>query len=283
VDSEERMRRLHHWRSAVLAAGFALAVLVIAWTAFADGGGEDTDLRRELAQRVIWSSVEQQRPLFIPADLLNSLPLQELPLNETDRGALERRLEYQRHPELYPKQIPSGRLAECRERASSGGQGSAPQAKGFAELMTDTDVAFVGTIERVEAGFDPRLVAVVEMAFVRVDEVIHRANEITSVVPKAVVAIRLEGGRIEIEGTVLCDEVPEGFDRPKVGDRVLAAGWIGPGDPRFLEGAYVFPLDGDSIRVQPYAFLEEDADPGVLRTLSVRMKQAARDGSGEGP
>lgn len=261
------------------AIGSSLLAILFVCSVSAGGGGDITD-RTDLPQRMIWSSIEKQRPLFIPQDLLASLSLEKLPLSEREKKDLELRLEYQRHPELYPKQIPSGRLAECRERASSGGQGSAPQAKDFAELLGDTEVAFVGTIERVEAGLDPRLIEAVEMAFVRVDKVVHRQKGVEAAQEESTVAILSPGGRITIEGTVLCDDRREGFYHPRPGDRILAAGWIGEEDERFIDGAYVFPLDGEEIHVQPYAFLRKDAESGVLQTLPSRLEEVREEKEG---
>lgn len=246
----------------------SLAVTVV------ESAGEAEEPRSP-QDKILWANKEKQRAMFIPQSLLQG-PLSDLPVDESSLRGLKHRLKVQRHPELFPKELPFGRVAECRQESGSASPGSAANAMDLTTLLASSDVVWIGTIVDIEPGVEPRLVAAVEVAYVQLEEIFRLRPGASAPSSERSTAVMFGGAKVSVSGTVLCDEGAPGFYEPRVGDRILLGGSILTEDPRVFQG-YVFPLKGNTIRLQPYSLLEPDSGPQQLDALRARLQEVVRE------
>lgn len=257
---------------------FVLSLLIATSVALGPGAPareKEESVDRDPRGKILWANKEKQRAMFIPQSLLQR-PLDELPLDESSLRGLEHRLEVQRHPELFPEDLPAGRVAKCRQRSTPSSMGSASKTMDLATLLVGKDVVWIGTIVDLESGVDPRLVAAVEAAYVRLDEIVRLRPGARAPSSQWPMVKMFGGARVSIGGTVLCDEELPGFYQPRVGDRLLLGGTVLPEEPRVFQGE-VFPLEGNTVRLQPFSFLEPDSGPRDLGALKSRLEEVAQE------
>lgn len=214
---------------------------------------------------LIWANSSRDSVVFIPAALLGSGVLEELPIPSRDRGAIRGVLAWSK----------PGGAVRCETIAERPVQGSAKETFGLVETVSQAEASFVGTVVDLETGWSPWVRRVAKLATVRVDEVLHERTEAIPE-PGGKVAILFQGGQVEVEGRTLCDLPVPGLYRPAVGDRIVAAGGAWP-DSRFFPAATVFPIQDGLVQPQPYSSLDVHEVPRVAEYLRDEIRSELRE------
>lgn len=257
-------------------------VLVVGSLAFqggaAAGGPETPALGTEHSpgaaeafdERILWLNEEQTKALFLPQAQTVTASLEELPLKDYQREALEDTVRAFQNPS-------SGH--DCIQFGPSPPQGSREDAKSLEDLIVEGDVALVGRVVRLVGGWKPWTLKVVTAAYIEVEELIHGSGVSGAPQPGAVIAITYDGGRTIVDGTEICADPREGFPIPLDGDRVLLSGKSWKPDPRFFYDVARFPVVDGEVRPEPRFDLKQGERARALGQLVRQVRVDGRSGS----
>lgn len=198
--------------------------------------------------------------LFISADLLQELPLEDLPMKPRERGLFK---------EVVERAAVQG--PACEPSRWNPIQGSAEETALLPGFISFFESSFAGTVVAVEIGWSPSAGKVGELVTVLVEEVIHDKGSFAPQLEQRV-ALFLPGGRMEYRGVLLCQLPVPGLYRPKVGDRLLSAGRTGT-DSGFFEAAAIFALKDGLVMPQPFTTLDAHAIPRPLRLVRDEIRK----------
>lgn len=220
--------------------------------------------RSDWHQDLIWMNEHRTAVVFLSADLLRNVSLENLPLDDNDRL----------HIRWTVKDAASGRRPSCVPSRSGGAWGTAEELHDIAGIIGMFEMSFVGTVLSVEPGWSPWFASVGKLATVRIDSIIHQ-GEHGSFASGDEVRLLYRGGKIRFEGVDLCEFPPEGLYVPQVGDTVLATGrsWW---DPSFFDVAATFKVEEGMVLPEPFANLDPHAIPRPVALIQDQVHKELR-------
>lgn len=242
-------RDLGRW---LVTAGFVASMLILTTGASlgAPGGEEgSSDLQKTLEARVLWGDAEHQVPMFIPQRLLETTPLDELPIDYVRRDFLESEVEkFQDERWGY----------RCNSSDDESEQGADEVTFTFEEQLRRFPEVVVGQIEYVVPGWSVHHMRVAEAAYVRVEEILRDEGARLAQSGGMVLGVLFIGGKTVVGNTTLCEERRKGLYQPVTGDRIVVAGELLAEEPPFLHASLRFPVVKGDVLAQPYSALRAD-------------------------
>lgn len=206
--------------------------------------------------QVLWLDSAHSNAAFVSERLLNQSGHDERLLSEVDRD----RLAFWRI---------DGLQGRCMPRSTQPEAGSAPDATGYAGLVRRVPTAFIGIVTGVEPGYSPWHGTVSQLITIRAEQVVHTRGSQLS--PNETVAFIVDGGAVAYRGSKVCSPADAGFHQPEPGDRLFVLGGRSPEEPRLFAAAFVFPIDGSTVKTQPYAALNATGDLSLDALLSASV------------
>lgn len=216
-------------------------------------------LRESLARQVLWTkSLPVPEATFIPNEVLRSEGFDQLPLSGSSRSVLPRDLARNR-------EIESGRRADegphCSRSSETTSTGDPwREATTLAEAVgMPGRVAVVGDVVARLEGWSNLWVAPGTLAYIKVKEVLAEpaaASLPSAYSPGTMLAVHLEGGRAEVEGTVLCRQGPD-VAPIEEGGTLLVIGEPVREELLQLWGFSYFPVVDEMVLPQRYQFIRE--------------------------
>lgn len=218
------------------------------------------------SRQLIRLSEQSKSVIFLPENLLQSVPLEDLPIRAEDRSLLR----------SVVRDTSSGRRPRCAPSRWSGRPGTVEPFRDLPEMIANSESSFVGTIQSVESGWSPWLAHVAQLADVRIESVVHNIGS-GQLQPGAEVWILFRGGQIRFQDVEICEDPPTGFYRPEVGNTILSTGWPG-WDPRFFNATATFKVEDGMVVPEPFSNLDPHAIPRPLGLIEERVRQELRSG-----
>lgn len=217
------------FRFGALALACCLGVLsVLAPLPAAAGGEERVEWTLEDPRRaIVWSEDGgANEPLFIPEVLFQEKDLGQLPLTPQQRRLLNNMIEERRDP---PHTVPARlREAECPTAAEPPAAGSMPGVLDLPGFVGTSGVSLVGQIVAVVPGLATWSREALQLAYVRVDQILNVNREILfDIEPPAVeelIGVPFGGATIRIAGFAFCSPMSGQFYAPRDGDWILVVG-----------------------------------------------------------
>jgi len=203
----------------------------------------------DLSRRLVRTANPRTEPraAFVPIEVLREVPLDELPLTDSDRHWYRQRIDIRKNPERWSATFRAGQIPDCMGSEPHFDIAPELDADHVLESLQSMDTVFLGTVEEVVPGWHFPRAKVGEMVYLRVDEVLRGDLQSGAVVPEF-----RHGGRIQVEGVELCDQRENPFS---VGDRVVAAGFPCAVEPCF-DTLTVLRVEGSEAQ-SPHAIGEE--------------------------
>jgi len=235
--------------------GLIVLILLIPLTARAATHSGSVGANAAAAPEVLWLGGVPSSAAFVTEEQLSEDGLDVLGEVDQERLAM-----------WTTKSLREGAGGRCMPRPTPPAAGSAPDAAGYDDLVRRVPLAFVGTVATVDLGYSPWYGAVSRLISVRVDQVIstHQSRlELGEMV--SYIAI---GGTIAYDGSKVCSPHDAGFHQPEPGDRLLVLGGRLTEEPNLFAATFVFPLEGSTIKAQPYAALKLAGDAMLDALLS---------------
>lgn len=221
---------------------------------------------------ILWNDAKHQDALFIPESLLNTVPLNELPLRDADRRALETTL---KTDSPAPMMVGGRMTPDCALTDEHSGIGEpSPEAVHLPEFLKSSRVLFVGRVVKVFLGWNAPYRHVSSMVEVRVEQVLHAYKDWPRV--DSLVFYEQRHGEFYVGDHRLCDLTVSGRDsfRAVRGQRVLVTGIDHDLNPKLVLGAIAWPVSsrGDVVP-QPYRAVL----PELVSLSSLRLAFAERE------
>lgn len=216
-----------------------------------NGGGAPEDDLPSFRTQILWANAAHTVSAFIPQEILETTPIDELPLSDNIKSILRDQVE----------SFSTRNYAACSPPAQDSlPQGAADTTYTFDEFISHLGAAFVGKIVHLEPGLSSVSLNAAEAAYIRVEEVLFERNSGRAPQEGAIVAAVFHGGRTVLGATPICRDWHDAYYRPVVGDRVLMAGGMSPdGDPLYFAGSTAFPLSSEGVVLsQPYMNLDAE-------------------------
>jgi len=201
--------------------------------------------------QILWLDKAHSNAAFVSEGMLNQSGEQLLSAVDRERLAFWRIGERQR---------------QCMPRSTRPAAGSAADAAGYEGLLRRVPTAFIGIVTDVEPGYSPWHGTVARLITVRAEQVVHSHGSRLS--PNETVAYIAAGGTIAYGDSKVCSAADAGFHQPQPGDRLLVLGGRSPEEPRLFAATFVFPVNGSTVKTQPYAALSATGDLSLNALLS---------------
>lgn len=249
-------------RDMYMVLGAAMWVVLAASSPKQAGAERPRDTIPE-APPVLWMNEEKGWTVFVSESTLNSDALSSF----SRLQSLESRLRIKREPGIYKYLYHGQQIPECEGRPTRSAQGPAKVTQNLSELILDSPTAFVASVEQIVPGWDAWRGEVALLAYLRVEEILHRDAQNPSPRIDGGIGVLFSGGSIKIHGTTICDRVDESFYRPRIDDRLIVTGAGWEADPRFFAKSEAFPVQGDEILPQPYPALQKDVQRETLTNI----------------
>jgi hypothetical protein len=226
-------------------------------------------------RRIIWNDELHTVAAFIPADVMSSMPITQLPLGQREKEALQFKVELYRDPPApgigsgwpqgLPECMPSGYPLPTTAPD--------PDAWSLEAEIARADVTLIGEVVALVPGWYAPLSTPAAMAYVHVTRVLADVGGRLS--PGQLVAVQTPNARLEIDGVVLCSEsAAEQFYQPQVGDLILITGYPWPADPDWIHNNKRFQIVNGMIRPQPYPTISTRASVPVEALISAATAAA---------
>lgn len=208
-------------------------------------------------QRLIWDDYEPERATFVPAEILASRPLEEIPMADYLRDDLLATLRYQRNPLRH---LITGKPlgVDCRRSSEPAAPGSASKAKELLDAILDRDAAVLAAVDYVVPGWGHAHAGPETAIYGTVIEVLHDKTGMFE--PRAEVSFLRSGAEIWVQGVRLCREPAKGEHEPRPHDRLLIIGFTSKANPGFLYTNTVFPVEQGTLIPQPLAHIQGRMD-----------------------
>lgn len=200
-------------------------------------------------EKIIWMDSTKKSAMFIPEKLLREVDWSKLPLKNSDRDSLAA---YIKRPEHLAemKRLLGREEALCIEPRSLNEGGSSSNAKDLSAWIKHFKTGVIGKVKKVVPGWSSWESQVVTMVYA---EVLDTLRENSSPQVGTLLAYRLPYGSIHLKSTEICRDPWPNFKAPSEGDRILLLGDPYKPNPKFLEFTFVFPIEDELVRYQPYS------------------------------
>lgn len=218
----------------------------------------------QVESRILWSGREKSEPVFLPEALLMSEDVDDLPVDRFAKDVLRRELR------KFNDERWRGRCNFAEDRLAV--QGSDDRTISLGDYLERMPSVVLGTILRVEAGWDFRLSHVAEVAYVRIDEVLAERSESAAPATGSIVGVLFPGGRVFVSGIELCKDRRSGLYQPSRGQTILIGGKVSIDDSVHLRSQIVLPVIGNQVLAQPLPRLDAGESVKDLDSLRLRLR-----------
>ncbi len=218
------------------------------------------------SDQIIWSPRNQTVALFVPQEVLDTTPLEELPVDELAlermRGAID----------VAERKPGESRRSVCWHAKHERWPLSENGRKSIEELIEAESLAFVGTVEDTVPGWSNWVFKPVTALYLRVDEILKNQDNFLQL--GQVVAQTELQATINLYGVEACSTYPDDFWEPHRGDHLLFSGLRyeegSARHPYFVNGL-IFLVRGEQIVPQPMDGLR-NTRPRSLDSIRVLLQ-----------
>jgi hypothetical protein len=191
---------------------------------------------------------------FIPELILNSRPLSEIPLRVEDREQLAKVTKPTGTGAATPSRhdpTPQCPFVGLRSRSRP-----LPNATSLERWLPEPPLVLVARVLAVVPGWGEGVAR--EAIFFEPEDILQDKDH--CILPSQVYSMILDGGRIQIQGNLVCAKVDPAFYRPATGDRIFLTGICGRGSSEgFLKVGFWARVEGTQMVAQPWSFLSSPA------------------------
>ncbi len=218
------------------------------------------------SDQIIWSPTDPTNALFVPQEVLDTTPLDELPMDTFDVDRMRQTIEFAKRDSRGSRPSVSWRGKHERWPLSEKARRSVDQ------LIAADSLAFIGTVEDTVPGWSNWSFKPETAIYLRVDEILRNEDDFLEL--GKVVAMTDSQATINLYGVEASGTHPEDFWVPRTGDQILFTGFRyekgsvrGPvRHPFFLNTRYIFLVHGDKALPEPMDILR-DTRPRSLEAI----------------
>lgn len=223
---------------------------------------------------IVWANDEHTLAVFIPANVMESTPLDELPLTQAQLKSLNLYLDLYRNPPsnlewLWPRGIP-----ECMpDGYPPASTAPAPDARSLEMEVLRGEVALIGEVIAVVPGWYALLSHPESLAYIQTSRFLKNPGCETA---HQTVAVLSSGARLEVAGVPVCS-VPASdlFYQPQPGDQVLITGFPWHSDSTLIAPHKIFRIEHARILPQPYTSISTRSElpvDGLITAVSMTRR-----------
>lgn len=222
--------------------------------------GAAADSARET--QILFADSVHEHPLFLPQRVLESTPIDELPISSIEKKVL-------RSDVRNFSDEKRGYRCDSSEAQEQGGQ---DLTYSFEDYLRLHPVVVTGRIIELVPEWSIQWMKVARAAYVEVEEVIWKKTTASAPAKGTVVGVIFPGGETVVGNTPICQDDRPGFYQPIKGDRVALAGRYLTEAPPFFEANSRFPIVDDEVLAQPLSALRADQHAKPLQEFRHQLR-----------